>query len=165
MLANSKHVTRKTTDAIIGPEASIAIRDWLLECHQTDPQHREPYLFIDCEEPLNKFLSRTAKLHHNDNLRLRLSHDDLEALGNQFRFWESCMDVLHPKFREKAPNPAYFQSAALEIEGALWLTFHDRPEPASKPNCDACGQPVTDGGSGEVDIDLTTKFWHHGCRH
>ena len=74
------------------------------------------------------------------------------------------MDELHPKLRETAPNTAYFQSDALEIEGALLLTCHGRREPTSKPNCDACGQPITDGSSAEVDIDLSTKFCHHGCR-
>ena len=122
--------TRKTTDVTINGECWHPIVQWLNECHHIDPTTKAPFLFIDwdAEPGIRQLLRKTRQLGIRDDVNLRLSHLAMDALGRQVRFWESCPDELHPRFRHTMPYSGYFQEMALDIEFALWESSRRLPE-------------------------------------
>ncbi len=150
-MTNAPHVpTRKTTDAVISPESWRPVSAWLKQ-HRRSPE--APGLMIDDEAlPGVNQLLRKSRQAPSEDLRLRLAHDDMEALAGQCRFWESCMDELRPRFRQNAPGEECFQEMALDIEAALRESFTRPRPPGPPPRCQNCGRPVRGGGRAAVDL-------------
>lgn len=162
-MTTAKVPTRTTTDVTINAEDWRPIRAWLIRADQIDPKRTPPFLFIDhdCYLPLQQFMRRTAKLRGNQDLRLRLPHQAMDAFRLQMRFWESCPDELPAILRADMPNSGYFQTLALEMEAALDESYHPRRTPVVH-HCLACRQPVTEQGLAQVHLDAA-YVWHTQC--
>ena len=158
--------TRKTTSLTLNGECWRPVLDWLQECRARGPEGR---LLIEPEarRGVDQLTRKGRRLTSQDDLTLRLTHDEMEALARQARFWEACMDELPARSREIAPDGGLFQEMALEAEGALAESFRP-PRPKQTPRCAGCGQPVSGpAGTATVDIDgtgrITAVYRHMGC--
>ena len=158
--------TRKTTDVTINGECWHPIAGWIRQCHRVD----DPHLLTgpDALTGLAQLLKKTRSLTARDDVTLRLPHRNMEALGQQMRFWEACIDELKPQYRTIAPNPGYFQEFALNVESAIQETYRP-PQPWNTPPpiCFVCKQPVPGTGHAAVDLDpalgVTALFRHAHC--
>ena len=163
---------RKTTHATLGPETWGPIAKWI---KQHLPADAPPGMLIDAEAlpGIRAVRFQAGKLAHNQDMKLRLHHHTMDALYQQFRFWECCTDELSPKFRDSAPAWEIFQEAALEIEGAQMdaeaeaKTRQRGRSPVRPPICSKCNQPVREGGRATVDLDrqgrVATIYSHLTC--
>ena len=156
--------TRTTTDITIAGEDWYPIQQWLKNhCRPGGPPPQRLFVADDAQTALQQFMRRTARLSPQEDLDLRLRHDDLAAFGEQMRFWESCMDEIHPTFRSHATSSPYFQIVAFQIEGALQETFQPIRPPTESPICSVCGDGIAADGIAQVDLNLKTVCWHHEC--
>ena len=162
MLKQPYNPKRKTTDVTINGECWQPIVTWLSAAMTTD--HSPNTLFIEDEAlpGIQQLLRRTRKLTSRDDVNLRLAHRDMEALADQVRFWEGCMDELNPASRQSAPNTGWFQEMAIQIEEALQESFRP-PSPELKLFCHVCRQPME--GNGTASIDITPEGLSIMVRH
>ena len=168
----ARRTARKTADATLGPEAWGPIARWTRDHRKTDTPGG---MLIDPEaQPgIKVILAKARKLAHSQNMRIRLTHQEMDALYRQLRFWETCMDELVPTLRASAPPWEIFQEAALEIESAqieAEAEVRTRQRGAGHPpapRCNRCGRPVEGGGRATVDLDhqgrVTSIYTHPDC--
>ena len=166
---------RKTTDATINPEYWRPIVRWVQDHRpsQSESGHKEydlTGLFVDEESAraIQMMLRRSRRTSQNQDMRIRLPNAEMDALHEQFRFWETCIDELKKESRESAPPWRVFQGAAFEIEGAqIEATIQRRQPRRSTPFCVVCDQPIGQEGKASVDIDTCgrtlTFFTHLDC--
>ena len=161
---------RKTIDAVLGPESWVPIVKWVRD-HQKLKGLFGMLIDMAAIPGIVAMLTHGDKLAHTQDMKLRLHHHKMDALYQQLRFWESCMDELSKPLQESAPPPGVFQEAALEIEGAqIEATRIENSRNRTTlrftqpPACNKCGRPVEGEGRATVDLDnqgRTTALYTH----
>lgn len=163
--------TRKTTDILISPEARAPVETWLQHCSKVSiPETR---LGIDTEtrEATKKVTACAKRTPPNADIRLRLTNDLSDALAEQARFWESCMDELPQAAREHSPNTLTFLELTTELATDLEMSIKESNKPprpkGPKPNCRICGKAVESAGAATVDMDsrgtIIATYKHNEC--
>lgn len=142
------------------------IHQWIYSCHEIDPSHQPPYLFID-DEAQNPIAALNRRCDHTapdrPQLRIRLPIAELPPLIAQLRFWDAAFDEIPRRFRECLPTGCDFASAAFCIEDAHDEAIAPKRARLRPPLCADCGKPVGPSGQAEVNIDGTAIFRHHRC--
>ncbi len=149
---------RTTTDVTINGECWHPIIKWLADCRSADP---DPRLFIDPHSVLglDQLARKSQRLTCRDDITLRLPHAAIQALAQQARFWESCIDELPPRLRSTAPPSGHFQEMALAIEQALDDAY--RPPaatPPQPPTCADCRNPIAPQQNARATLDLDPRL-------
>lgn len=156
---------RKTTDVTIAGECWRPVVTWLSATMTTANSPNILLIEDDAMPGVQQLLSRTRKLTHQDDVRIRLSHHDMDALADQLRFWESCIDELPPTAKQSAPNTGWFQEMAIEMEQALRESFRP-PSPNLRLLCQVCHRPVEGAGAATINIKpqaVVVTARHPGC--
>ena len=155
--------TRKTTDIVISPEEWTPVVTWLLRCSKKAIPETRLGLNPETITAIQKVTTRAARMRPTANIRLRLPNNLADALAQQTRFWESCMDELPQAAQEDAPNPMTFLELALDLEASIQESSQPpRPQRAT-PVCHLCHKAMGAGGSASVDIagGMTTALYRH----
>ena len=159
---------RKTTEIAIDPEDWQNLIQWLKTCRRLRPK---PNIYIEenAQQPLRAIQTKANSLNPNQTMKLRLPHQQVQALADQARLWEACMDELPQAAQRYAPAPGYFQSIALGTEAALTET-HTPPTNPRKLNCRYCLKPIQDNQPATATVDLNdnsktnVQAAHSGCK-
>ena len=155
--------TRKTTDIIISPEEWTPVATWLLRCSKNAIPETRMGLNPETITAIQKVTTRAGKTPPTANIRLRLPNDLADAIAQQARFWESCMDELPQAAQEDAPNPMTFLELALDLEASIQESNQPPRTQRTTPVCHLCHKPMGAGGSASVDIagSMTTVLYRH----
>ena len=155
--------TRKTTDIVISPEEWTPVATWLHRCSQNGIPETRLGLDDETRTAIQKVTTRAARMRPTANIRLRLPNDLADALAQQTRFWESCMDKLPQAAQEDAPNPMTFLELALDLETSIQESSQPPRPQRPKPICRLCHNAVGAEGRASVDIagGITAALYMH----
>ena len=142
---------RKTTDLTLNPEDWMPVATWLQQSTLAGvPDHRL-YLDTESETAVQRTTARSERTPHNQQIGIRLPNELADALAQQTRFWEACLDELPPEARNNAPDPATFLELALDIEMSIEESAQPKPTSANRLTCTVCHRPATPDGTAAVD--------------
>ena len=155
--------TRKTTDIVISPEEWTPVATWLHRCSQNGIPGTRLGLDDETRTAIQKVTTRAARMRPTANIRLRLPNDLADALAQQARFWESCMDELPQAAQEDAPNSMTFMELALDLEASIRESSQPPKPKRPTPLCHLCHKPVEAEGHASVDIvdGITAALYMH----
>ena len=155
--------TRKTTDIVISPEEWTPVTTWLHRCSQNGIPETRLGLDDETRTAIQKVTTQAGKTPLTANIRLRLPNELADAIAQQARFWESCMDELPQTAQEDSPNPMTFLELALDLEASIQESNQPPRPQRPRPVCHLCHKAMGAGGSASVDIadGMTTALYRH----
>ena len=123
---------RKTTEAALNPEDWGPITAWLRR-HDVLKGPARMLATGEALPGLAQMLRKAARNDPSQDMTIRLSNDQMEALREQIGFWSCFQDELKQEFRRDVPNWRYFHCLADQIGAALEETQRENKRRIQDP--------------------------------